>query len=261
MAKYTVKQLAEYIGTTTDNIHAWCSPSKRNLIKDEDGLIDTEYSRNLEFINKKKFGVPKLDSPVKKERKKSLHVQLNKTVKELTKKPKPEKVVKEKIVKPPKEKIVSPPKEKIEKPEVSEKKSQAKEQRENNEKLRQEVIEKKINEQRNIIDEVNDYERKKRNLTIKKLEKEVRLKEIEIEKAEGDYISFEEACTIIKLWSQSRDTALLEAIETKIQIICVKAGLESDMMAKYLKDIPEILNKTSELTNKTIMNKLKERLI
>jgi hypothetical protein len=260
MAKYTVKQLAEYIGTTTDNIHAWCSPSKRNLIKDEDGLIDTEYSRNLEFINRKKFGKPEKLPPVKKERKKSLQVQLNKTVKELTKKPKSKKVVKEKIV-VQKEKVVSPPKEKIEKPEISEKKSQAKEQREHNEKLRQEVIEKKINEQRNIIDEVNDYERKKRNLTIKKLEKEVRLKEIEIEKAEGDYISFEEACTIIKLWSQSRDTALLEAIETKIQIICVTAGLESDMMAKYLKDIPEILNKTSELTNKTIMNKLKERLI
>lgn len=52
MPIYTTQELAELSGKKTKTIAAMASPSKRNLVRDENGNFNTEHPKNLAFVQK-----------------------------------------------------------------------------------------------------------------------------------------------------------------------------------------------------------------
>jgi hypothetical protein len=205
--RYTKDDLAEMLGVQKKHISAWCSPSKRTIILDEDGLIDLSIEKNSKFVKRKM--AEKLMPDESREKFKGKRVAR-----------KAEAQKQEKAESTPES---NKPKPKEPTPKV-------------------------------VVDYRTEQEKRKDELQIQKLEKENRLRQLEIERKEGNLMDATEAMVKIRKWSMFKDEELLKAIENKIKYICSRESIPNDRSGKYLAEIPQIINQCSEEAN----NRLKE---
>lgn len=202
MAKYTKKEVAEITGKPVKTVNAWCSPSKKSLVLDADGCVDTALEKNKRFLDRK---ILEKEQGVKLE-------TFRGAKKRVRKKPEDKEEVKniEQV------QVVNP-----------------------------------------IVEQMNEFDRKKQELQIQKMEADIRKKELEIEREEGDYIKTEDVIELIRSWSEARDKELCKMIEREIKYICDRESIAPDKTGRYVNKVPGIINEASAKAEERIQQSLK----
>lgn len=215
MTVWTKKELAEHLDIPLKSVGAYCAPSKRTLITNEDNkdLIDDSIIQNKLFIEKKlkeRFGViPKGEMRNGNGRKKK-NQDSDTPTKPTPPPPPPPRKIKEgrKVVKPKKEPLPEP-----EPPELSE----------------QAIFE-------------NEYNRKTKELKLAKLEREVELRDLEIERKKGDFIKTEDAINLFTIKSEEYNKVAVTQIERAIKKICEREEIPRENAVRYVAMVPNIVN-------------------
>lgn len=229
--RITFKELSELTGIAEKSLHAYASPSKKHrIIKDDEKMFDTDIIKNDEFLKQamaKKEQKIRDDAEVKEEEVDVSTLRRSDLGKDA-----------DKIIKQAKEKKI------VVKVDTKPKAKQAK-SKEPVKDTKETLARKKE------IELANENKRKKDALEIAKLEKDNRLKQLEIEKKEGDFISMQEAMSIARDWAIEKDRIMLELMQKEIVRICSREAIPTDRAGKYKMKISEIINKASEeATNK-----------
>lgn len=100
---------------------------------------------------------------------------------------------------------------------------------------------------------LNQFQAEKDRLTLEKMKADVRKKELEIEKLEGDFISMDEATKIISSWADARDKELMVMLEKEINYICTKEEISSASTSKYIAKIVSVINRCNEEATKKLI--------
>jgi len=102
-----------------------------------------------------------------------------------------------------------------------------------------------------LVPQKSEYQKKKEELELIKLQRDIDLKDADLAKKHGDFINAKTAVDAIKRWSMAKDDYLLQQFEKRIQYICDREAIPADRAAKYIKEVPAIINEASkEATDK-----------
>lgn len=192
MAKYTKQELSELLDQPMKNINAWCSPSKRTLILDDNKLIDTEILKNKIFIDRKlseKFEA--VDKAVFKTKEPKAKTKEPKTIEEEAKPLPPTR----------------------------------------QQKQQQELH--KI-----------DLETKK--LTLRKIQKDLELKEIDIKKKNGNLIEADSIVGIISTYADTFKSELEQQLQVAVRDICNRHSVEKENAMRYVASVTSMINNCNE---------------
>jgi hypothetical protein len=226
---YTRQELADMIGVAKKSISAWCSKSKMTLIpmSDNPDLIDMRIEKNLMFVQKKlkekEIGrkITPFTGITSAEKKTILNTKkLSEPAREKRKYIKQKDKVKIDVIEKPTIKeskpIVLNPTPPIQaSPVESEESKQIKKR------------------QKDLAEEVNEFERRKRELTIVKLEEEVKRKQLERERIEGDYVKTEYVIKMFESATNKQGQIIKAVLDSEFQYIGIKENISSEVISRY----------------------------
>lgn len=214
MPIYTVKELSALTGIEEKTIHAYASPSRKGLIKTDDGKIDTSVRLNSEFIRKKskRNNIDNIFTPS----------EIQESVNEV--------------------------------PEIQEKPKQPT-QKESKKQQRQVPVQTKLD-----LDMPTDKDLTKIEYSIKvnthlKLQKEIELKEIEIQKKKGELVEMGAITGFIQSYSERLKFRLENELQSLIRDITARHSIEAKKSSEYLVKITSIIN----VSNKNALDDLIEK--
>ena len=106
--------------------------------------------------------------------------------------------------------------------------------------------------------EKTEYQKKKEELELKKLQRDVELKEAELAKRRGNFVDADKALEVMNRWSTSKDDHLMVLLEKRIRYICDREGVPADRSTRYIKEIPKMINEAAKESLKEMKEAFKD---
>lgn len=208
--KYTRFELAEILGKTKSWVSALCSPTKRNLVADNDNpdIIDLNFPKNFNFIVKRLSKIEKPKQEIKDNK-------LEKTESET---------------------------------EIKESESKKEETNKNTSPLVDKLSRQfKANVKKS--NGVNDYKESLYAMDeakLKKIQMEAGLKELELKQRMGELVPSGEVIPFVNKLSKTRDELLRTELMSSIRDFIVEYELPSEFLGRFEREFVMILNDTNK---------------
>lgn len=253
MAELTSSELRQVTGIAAKNLYNY--RVRGHIVQNGFKKYDLTNESNKAFIEQ--YGIPgKLELIIENQKEKAKPKQPK--PKAIKPKPKTEK----KIIEVPK--VARPKKETKPKPEI--KKTKTREPKKRIVKTKPVVKEKKeakakpekIIKNDPELSQLTKVNLRLKEITIRKSENEMKLKELELLHKQNSLIELEKVINISKAYSDNFTRGLLQTIKTFIQDICARHNIETGKTGEYKLKIADIINKENEKAVKALLKEFGE---